>query len=61
MAVASMNQGPLSMIINEAMKQNVMPSASDIIKGRVQVNDIKIKVEEGSKKCRCKRRENVEK
>ncbi len=39
-AFAAMNQGPVTMIVNEAMKLNLLPSAQDIKSGKVGIQDI---------------------
>lgn len=58
MAVSAMNKGPVIMTINEAMKQNVMPSGQDIKRNIVKIDDIKKRVEEKGKNCRCSRSSN---
>ncbi|EGR30814.1 hypothetical protein IMG5_122850 [Ichthyophthirius multifiliis] len=55
LAVASVNQGPVGILINEAMRLNLLPSAMDIKKGRVNLDDIQKKVNEAARQCKCKR------
>jgi hypothetical protein len=43
-AAAAMGTIPHIMIINEAMRHNVLPSAEDIKTGRATIEDIKKKV-----------------
>lgn len=53
LAVSAMNKGPVTMVINEAMKQNVMPLGSEIKAGTVKFEDIKKRVDARGKNCKC--------
>lgn len=57
-AFSAMNKGPAAMVVNEAMKQNVMPSASEIIEGKVKLEDIKKRVEARGSNCKCSKGSN---
>lgn len=55
MACAAMNTSPSTMIINEAMRLNVMPKADEFKTGKVTLADIKKRVEGKKEKAACSR------
>lgn len=54
-SAAAMNRNPMLMLINAAMELNVLPSASDLIEGKVTLDDVKKRVLEKRGKLKCKR------
>ena len=55
LAVAAMNRPNLALLINEAMKLNIMPRASDVKAGKFDVQELKKKVLAMKPASRCKK------
>lgn len=60
LAAADVGRGKDLMIISEAMKMGVMPNASDIVSGKVTIENIKKSVIENRKTCKCMRKKTTE-
>jgi len=54
-SAAAMNKSPMLMLLNAAMELNVLPTASELIEGKVTLEDIKKRVLEKKGKLKCKR------
>ncbi|EAS02251.1 pyridine nucleotide-disulfide oxidoreductase (macronuclear) [Tetrahymena thermophila SB210] len=57
-AVSAMNKGPVAMVVNEAMKQNVMPSGTEIKNNIVKYEDIQKRIADRGRNCKCSRGAN---
>jgi len=56
LAAASMNNLNAQQVINEALRQNVMPSATEIKSGKIHIPDIQALLKTKCKgNCKCKR------
>jgi NADPH-dependent 2,4-dienoyl-CoA reductase/sulfur reductase-like enzyme len=56
LAVADMNRGNDMIMLNQALKMGLMPSGSDLISGKVTIDQIKKTVQDNKKGCKCQRK-----
>ena len=54
-AACSMNKGPATLILNEAMRLNLMPSGVELKSGKSNLEDIKRKISQAQPSSKCRR------